>query len=195
MATTKFSQEPDIRGFVHSLYECYYCEMYRYLFSQLHTVDEANLVLSDAFVRVMQNAEKLANCEAETVRRYLFGYAYAALCNHLRYQRRHKIPTVSVNNREDDDSGDLVVPEQFCETDLTTQLLRKEVAEKIKAAISNLSPRARAIIVLKFYGEFKNTEIAEQLGISPSLVGTILQRSLKKMRKELEGYYCGKDIG
>ena len=58
-----------------------------------------------------------------------------------------------------------------------------------------LDPAARQIVVLKYYSGLKNTEIAAQLHMNASTVGTILQRSLKKLRKELEAYVYGENHG
>lgn len=41
---------------------------------------------------------------------------------------------------------------------------------------------------MKYYEEMQNVEIANMLGLNPSTVGTILQRSLQKLRKCMEEY-------
>ena len=56
------------------------------------------------------------------------------------------------------------------------------------AAINRLPGRARDLISLKYGAELNNRQIAKQLHLSESNVGTILSRTLHKLRLELEVY-------
>lgn len=53
-------------------------------------------------------------------------------------------------------------------------------------AAEKLSARARDIISLKFYSGLTNRQIAKMTGLSESNVGTIAQRAVQKMRREME---------
>ena len=56
----------------------------------------------------------------------------------------------------------------------------------LAAALSNLSPRARELIALRFGGDLSGPEIAELTGLSLANVQQILSRSLRRLRAELE---------
>lgn len=60
-------------------------------------------------------------------------------------------------------------------------------ADGLAAALRGLDGRERDLIGLKFYSELNNREIAKVTGLSESNVGTILHRSMAKLRAELAG--------
>jgi RNA polymerase sigma factor (sigma-70 family) len=54
-----------------------------------------------------------------------------------------------------------------------------------RAALSALSPRQRAVVVLKFYEGRTEREIAELVGCRPGSVGPTIQRALATLREQL----------
>lgn len=52
------------------------------------------------------------------------------------------------------------------------------------AALSALSPRARAVIVLRYYGDLSEAEVADALGCSVGTVKTTASRALDTLRKQ-----------
>jgi RNA polymerase sigma-70 factor (ECF subfamily) len=62
-----------------------------------------------------------------------------------------------------------------------------ETNDELLKALKTLGTRERNIIALKFGADLKNTEIAEVLELSESNVGVILYRTMKKLKRELEG--------
>lgn len=57
---------------------------------------------------------------------------------------------------------------------------------RLVAAINCLPERERDIITLKYGADLNNRQIAQQLKINKSNVGTILNRTLQRLRLELE---------
>jgi RNA polymerase sigma-70 factor (ECF subfamily) len=53
----------------------------------------------------------------------------------------------------------------------------------IRAALAGLPAREREIVALKFHAGLRNTEIARVLGVSETAAGTLLHRTMKKLRK------------
>ena len=51
-------------------------------------------------------------------------------------------------------------------------------------ALSSLSPRARAVIVLRYYGDLSEAQVAETLGCSVGTVKTTHWRALETLRKQ-----------
>jgi len=60
------------RDRAHAWYAAYYEAIYRYTYMKMQNNDEAGIAASDAFVRMMQNADKLAALSDDEVRRRLF---------------------------------------------------------------------------------------------------------------------------
>jgi RNA polymerase sigma-70 factor (sigma-E family) len=61
---------------------------------------------------------------------------------------------------------------------------RVEQRADLIAALSVLSPRARAVIVLRYYGDLSEVQVAETLGCSVGTVKTTTSRALAALRKQ-----------
>jgi RNA polymerase sigma-70 factor (ECF subfamily) len=53
----------------------------------------------------------------------------------------------------------------------------------VQAALAGLPAREREIVALKFHGGLTNAELAQVLGVSESNAGTLLYRTMEKLRK------------
>ena len=56
----------------------------------------------------------------------------------------------------------------------------------VRAALCKLSAREREIVALKFHAGMSNAELARVLGVSESNAGTLLYRTMEKLRKECD---------
>jgi RNA polymerase sigma-70 factor (sigma-E family) len=65
--------------------------------------------------------------------------------------------------------------------------VRRDGQQQIAAAVRALPDRQRDCIVLRFYAELTDTEIADALGISPGSVKTHLHRARAALADRLEG--------
>ena len=61
----------------------------------------------------------------------------------------------------------------------------KEERRALLNAIEKLKEREREVIELKYFADCSNVEIAEILNLTPSNVGIILFRALKKLKEFL----------
>jgi RNA polymerase sigma-70 factor, ECF subfamily len=52
----------------------------------------------------------------------------------------------------------------------------------VHAALLELTPREREVVLLKFHGQLTNGELAQVLGISESNAGTRVHRALTTLR-------------
>ena len=57
--------------------------------------------------------------------------------------------------------------------------------QALLSAMAVLTAREKDLVALKFYSGLNNREIAHQTGLSESNVGTVLHRSISKLRKEM----------
>ena len=53
----------------------------------------------------------------------------------------------------------------------------------VQAALAELPAREREIVALKFHAGLSNAELARVLGVSESNAGTLLYRTMEKLRK------------
>jgi RNA polymerase sigma-70 factor (sigma-E family) len=81
-------------------------------------------------------------------------------------------------------SGEIVtdtVPEQILMPD------SPETRMVVMSALATLAPRARAVVVLRFWADMSVQQVAEALGCSEGTVKSQTARALDKMRPVLEG--------
>jgi RNA polymerase sigma factor (sigma-70 family) len=102
-------------------------------------------------------------------RAWLFGIARHAALDELR--RRKRVATLVV---EPEDAQAETVE------DGADVALQRTV---VKQALSQLPAREREIVALKFHAGLANAELARVLGVSESAAGTLLYRTMEKLRK------------
>lgn len=62
---------------------------------------------------------------------------------------------------------------------------RSDELEYLADAIQALPFRQRAVVILKFYGDLPEKEVAAAIGIRPGSVGPTLHRALRTLRKDM----------
>jgi RNA polymerase sigma-70 factor (ECF subfamily) len=62
-----------------------------------------------------------------------------------------------------------------------------EIRDRLRSALSELSPRAAEIFVLRYFDGYGNREIARLLNISWSTVAVTLHRTRARLQKDLKG--------
>lgn len=58
--------------------------------------------------------------------------------------------------------------------------------EYLVDALASLTPARRAAVVLRYYADLPEAEIADLLGVRPGTVKSMLHRSLKQLREVVE---------
>jgi RNA polymerase sigma factor (sigma-70 family) len=61
---------------------------------------------------------------------------------------------------------------------------RQERIDALLDALARLPDRERTVLVLKYFDDLPNVEIAERLGITPNYVGVLLHRGKAGLRKD-----------
>jgi RNA polymerase sigma-70 factor, ECF subfamily len=102
-------------------------------------------------------------------RAWLFGIARNAALDELR--RRRRLATL-VTEPED-------VSDATAEDGAEVALRRTAV----RSALAELPAREREIVALKFHAGLSNAELARVLGVSETAAGTLLYRTMQKLRK------------
>jgi len=102
---------------------------------------------------------------------WLFGIAQKVAVDHFR-RNRHEVPFDALE----------VASSQNVEWEIESQADH----ERLASILTILSERERLLVSLKYGAELNNREIARQIGLSESNVGTILFRAVAKLRDEWE---------
>ena len=66
------------------------------------------------------------------------------------------------------------------------QLEHVEVRESLKPLLDRLDPREKKILLLRFFKNMTQSQIAEEIGVSQMHVSRLLTRTLEQLRASLE---------
>jgi len=161
---------PTIHGLdLEALYRSSRDDVYAYVASLLRDRAAAEDVTALAFERALRR-RRTFNRRRGDARAWLFGIARNAALDELR--RRSRTATL-VADPEDAEAGQAAA-------DAVELAVSREA---VRAALAELDPREREIVALKFFSGLSNSELARVLGVSPSNAGTLLHRTMQKLRK------------
>ena len=154
-----------------ALYRSSRDDVYAYAATLLRDDAAAEDVTALAFERAYRRRRSFDRARGNE-RAWLFGIARNAALDELRRRKRHA--TLAVDP-EDPAASAFADP-----TDEGDAVVRRTT---VRAALDGLDARERELVALKFHAGFANAEIARVLGISESNAGTLLHRTLTKLRK------------
>jgi RNA polymerase sigma-70 factor (ECF subfamily) len=139
-------------------------DVFAYVATLLGDRSTAEDVTELAFERAYRRRRTFDRRRGEE-RAWLFGIARNAALDELRRRKRH---------------ATLVVDPEDAAVDGAEVALARTV---VRQALSKLAPREREIVALKFHGGLSNAELGRVLGVSESNAGTLLHRTMEKLRK------------
>ncbi len=177
------AQRGNIRAF-EELVKKYDEKIMRLLLNMLNDEDDARDTYQEIFLKVYQS---IGNYRFQS-KFYTWLYRIAVNTS-INYRKKRTVNSSdSLDEILSDDKGTLLeviqddnqTPEQF--------VLNIELTEKINQSIEKLSPRQRAVFILRHYHGHKLSEIAEILNCSEGTVKNYMFRSLQKMRDNLREY-------
>ena len=155
-----------------ALYRATADDLYAYVATLVRDRAAAEDVVAAAFERAYRRVRSY-DPRRGSARQWLFGIARNAALDELRRRRRHA--TLAVDPEDPAAAAALASHE-----DGTDGALRRTA---VRAALDGLSPRERELVALKFHAGLSNAEIARVLGVSESNAGTLLHRTIAKLRK------------
>ena len=140
--------------------------LYRALWLATGNTHEAEEIMQDAFLKLWERWERIAALEDP------IGYLYRTAMNLLRSRRRR----AAVALRK-------VIGHMPVEDGLAAV----EGRDAVVRALTSLTPRQRAVVVLTAVLGLTSAEAGELLGISPSTVRVLGARARTALRAQLEG--------
>jgi len=166
-ASTEGAEESAVTRF-EALYRCNRDDVYAYAVTLLGDRAAAEDVTAAAFERAYRRHRTFDRRRGEE-RAWLFGIARNAALDELR--RRRRLASL-VADPEDPMVGE---PQDGVEVALRRAAVR--------SALAALPARERELVALKFHAGLSNVELARVLGVSESNAGTLLYRTMEKLRK------------
>jgi RNA polymerase sigma-70 factor (sigma-E family) len=151
---------------VSELFRARYAEMVR--LAGLLGADDAEDIAQEAFARLLDRHGSLRDRDAA------LGYVRATVCNLTRNRRRH-LRVVRLRTP--------VAPDvESCEQ---AAIVREEHRE-VLTALARLPARRRGVIVLRYWLDLPDSEIAAAMGISAGTVKSQVSRGLAALGRALE---------
>ncbi len=92
--------------------------------------------------------------------------------------------TLSLDASDDSDSGAASMLDALGVDD--ENLAQVEVRESLKPLLDKLEPREKKILLLRFFKNMTQSQIAEEIGVSQMHVSRLLNRTLEQLRESLE---------
>ena len=155
----------DMATGVSELFRTRYPEMVR--LADLLGADDPEDIAQEAFARLLRKYDSLRDPDAA------LAYVRASVCNLTRNRHRH-LRVVRLRTPA-------AQPEESSEQ---TAILREDHRE-VLAALAALPPRRREAIVLRYWLDLSEREIAEAMGTSPGAVKSNVSRGLAALAEAL----------
>jgi RNA polymerase sigma factor (sigma-70 family) len=161
------AEQPTRIGF-DDLYRSSRDDVYAYVATLLRDRGAAEDVTATAFERAYRKRNTFM-ARRGSPRAWLFGIARNAALDELR--RRQRMAPLDPELHQFD--GEPI--DERAELALQRAVVRQ--------ALASLAPRERDLIALKFHGGLTNAELARVLGTSETNAGTMLHRTIQKLRE------------
>ncbi len=151
-----------------ALYRRTFPRVYAYVASLLRNRAAAEDVTAQAYERAYRKRGRFRPARG-SADAWIFGIARNAALDELR--RRKRLATL------ESDPADAAGATPGEQADAAVR------RETVRAALAALEPRERDMVALKFAGGLSNAELARVLGVSESNAGTLLHRTIEKLRE------------
>ncbi|MET1003900.1 MAG: SigE family RNA polymerase sigma factor [Propionibacteriaceae bacterium] len=162
-------KQPSTVAAVRDLYERHYVHLVRLAVLLTSDVGRAEEIVQDAFVDLVTRWRTIRDPGAAS------SYLRTCVANRARSHLRHR----AVVNRQP------VSPPSQANSAETEALVQIE-HERVLSVLSDLPGRQREVLILRYYGQLSEAEIAEALGISRGAVKTHSSRGLHSLRAAME---------
>lgn len=161
--------------------------VYRLAFSMVKTVQDAEDIHQEVFIRYIRKSPEFANLEHE---RAWFIRVTVNLCKNL-WKTAWRQKTVSVDSLESEERSDYDTEPISEESPVKSGNLQggmelTEEEEAVVEAVKRLPVKYRAVIHLFYYEEMSIEEIAAALKLRPSNVRTRLTRARRMLKEWLK---------
>lgn len=154
-----------------AVFDTYYPLLYRYIYHHVHHQATAEDLTGEVFARFLAHM-----ADGRGPRWHLKAWLYRVAHNLVVDESRRRI------HRDHEPLDDWDVPDEL---DVEMQVHATLAWHRARAALEELSPKQRAVIILKFLEGYDNREIACILEISVGAVKSLQHRGLAAMRRHL----------
>lgn len=150
-----------------SIYKIYYGKIYRYCRINLQSKETAEDVAQETFFKAWRSIQTFSADNGGSIQAFLFRIARNTIIDLSRKKKELNLDTALEVETKDD------FEEEFD---------KKGEIEKVQKALAKLGEEDRHLVVLRFFEEMSNGEIAAVVESNEGAVRVRLHRILKKLR-------------
>ena len=165
--------EEDERDDFARTYHHNYLKMYHIALGMLKHKEDAENAVHDAFVSLAKNFKKYRNLDDERM---------MSLCNVIVRNKGLDILRKRTSHGECNLES---FEEAASEENVEALILNSEQHDELVTILEGLDEESKLVLILKYFHDYKNGEIAKTLNISKRAVEMRLHRAKKKLREEL----------
>jgi len=163
------SAHDDLWQRFQTVYDAFLPRIYGYVAARIDEQRDVEDVVSEVFVKALKHFATLRSQQEDVLAAWIFKIARNAV--HDYYRRRHT-PALDLDALDEQPSDEL---------SLDGVVAQGEEATVLRRMVRALPPRRREVILLKFFGELRNREIAIVLALDERTVAAHLSRGLKDL--------------
>lgn len=174
------------RALVNRLFAQYSSKVKGMAYKIMKNQQDAEDALGNTFLKIIKYRKNFVGIDRDAAKRLIVIYTRSTCFDML--DKRDKIQFISLYNSKKKDDGDTLQPDIPADIDVLQAYIYREKIRAIGKRIRLLKTPAKEVMLLKYYFDTPNTEIGDILGINVSTVSTIIQRSTRKILKEMEAF-------
>lgn len=157
------------------IYLLYRERMYFVAYAILKNDMDAENIVHDAFIKIIDNLEKFNEIECHRTWNYIVTIVKHLSFNFLKKKKRYtNVPF-----------EDYIQEELLDEEDIGLNIYRKNLEDALTQAVSSLPYPYKEVLYLQYYNELSSKEISEILGKTPESIRKIAERAKKKLERLL----------
>ena len=156
---------------IAAIYDRYFPEIYRYVYYRLGNENLAVDIASDVFVRLLEAVKKKRGPQ-KNIKGWLLSTASNVISDHLR--RVYKRPTETISESMPD-----------LGTSLTDEVDRRQQAESIRSAYTQLTADQQDVLALRFGDGYSLEETAQAMQKNVNAVKALQFRALTALQRHI----------
>lgn len=158
---------------IYTLFAEYEQSMFRISCGILHNPTDAEDVVQDAFLWIINNPEKISEVPSDEIRNYLFSVIVHKSINLLKKQKRHPLEDIEEHK---DIASDYSVEDRAIENITISEIER---------VLNELSDRDYALLHSYLFEDMKPEEIADEADITPNNIRMYIKRARGRLISKL----------
>lgn len=157
---------------------------YKIAYSYVNDLEDAKEIVQETFLKIYLHIKDFYGLSREETIAMIVIYTKNTSIDFLRKQIR-RIKSSSISYKDEEEIKEYEIPDVSSSPD--ELIIKKELQERVGKYIGMLPDPQREVIILKYYYNKKDKEIADILNINESAVSSRVSRAKRKLRELIGG--------